>query len=58
MNSGSASFNLSWPPGVGEVVLQQSADLMSWTIVNPQPASNSAAISMVATKQFFRLCRP
>jgi hypothetical protein len=52
------TVSLSWPLGLGTVVLQQSPDLMNWTPVNPQPATNLAAISVAATKQFFRLSRP
>ena len=49
---------LSWPLGLGVALLQQSSDLMDWTPVNPQPATNSAVISVAAAKQFFRLSRP
>ena len=58
LNGGGAIVSLSWPSGLGTVVLQQSPDLMNWTPVNPQPATNSVTISVTAAKQFFRLSRP
>lgn len=58
LNGGGATVTLAWPSGLGAVVLQQSLDLMNWTPVNPQPAANSATISVAAIKQFFRLSRP
>jgi hypothetical protein len=58
LNAGGATVTLSWPSGLGAVVLQQSPDLMNWTPVNPQPATSSAAILVAAAKQFFRLSRP
>ena len=58
LNGSGATVNLSWSTSLGSVVLQQSSDLMNWSPVNPQPATNSAGISVAATKQFFRLSRP
>lgn len=53
-----ASVTLSWPSGLGTVILQNSSDLQAWLPVDPQPASNSIVISIAAAKQFFRLARP
>jgi len=58
MEGGGGMFDLSWPVGLGTVLLEQSRDLISWTRVNPQPATNSTEISVIATKQFYRLSRP
>ena len=58
LNGGGATVNLAWPSGLGTVVLQQSPDLINWMPMNPQPTTNSAAISVAAPKQLFRLSRP
>ncbi len=57
-NGAAAALTLSWPAGLGLVSLQRSSDLQAWLPLAPQPASNSIAISIAATNQFFRLTRP
>ncbi len=56
--NGGTSVSLSWPTGLGMVVLQQSPDLRNWAPVNPQPATNSAVVTVASVSQFFRLSRP
>ena len=51
-------FGFSWPLGLGSVVLQQSSDLLNWTPVGSQPATNSFTVSATLNRQFFRLARP
>lgn len=58
LDSVGATFTLSWPSGLGTVVLQQSPDLVNWAPVNPQPTSNWATFSIASVGQFFRLSRP
>jgi alpha-galactosidase len=52
------TLTLSWPVGLGSVVLQQSFDLLNWTPVDPQPVANSFTASLAGAKLFFRLARP
>jgi len=53
-----ATIELSWPAGVGSVVLQKSADLQTWLPAEVQPGTNGMVISIAADCQFFRLSRP
>jgi hypothetical protein len=57
-NPGGTIITLSWPPGLGTIVLQKSFDLQTWSAANPQPTTNSITISITTDKQFFRLTRP
>ncbi len=52
------TVTLSWPSGLGSVVLQESPDLQTWAAAAPQPATNSIVISIQTTPRFFRLTRP
>jgi alpha-galactosidase len=52
------TVGITWPPDLGELVLQQSFDLQSWLPADPQPVSNAILVSTAAPKQFFRLARP
>jgi len=56
--NGGAAVNLSWPLGLGTVVLQQSVDLLNWFPSDPQPTTNAVTISVASGRQFFRLSRP
>lgn len=58
LNVGGATVNLSWPAGLGTVVLQQSPDLMNWALVDPQPPTNVFSVSPSLSNQFFRISRP
>jgi len=51
-------ITLSWPVGLGTVVLQHSFDLKNWVPADPQPGTNSFTISVTSVNQFFRLARP
>ena len=53
-----ANATLSWPAGLGGVILETSDDLQVWTAVDPQPATNSAVVPLTGTKRFYRLSRP
>jgi alpha-galactosidase len=52
------TVTLSWPTGLGSLVLQESSDLQSWAPAPSQPATNSMVISIQAAPRFFRLARP
>lgn len=52
------TVTLSWPSGLGTVVLQESPDLQTWSAAATQPATNSIVISIQTTPRFFRLTRP
>ena len=52
------NITLSWPDGLGSVVLQESTNLLDWEPVVPQPQSNSMNVAIEADRQFFRLARP
>lgn len=49
---------LSWPQGLGEVVLEESEDLVSWMPTDPQPLLNEASVTLRGPRQFYRLRRP
>ncbi len=51
------SLQLSWPVGLGSVVLEESADLVNWTPTSPQPAANAATVTLTGPRQFYRLRR-
>jgi hypothetical protein len=57
-NSGGALITLSWPNGIGTIVLQQSSDLQIWSAADFQPVTNFISIAITASNQFFRLTRP
>jgi hypothetical protein len=56
--SDSATVSLSWPTGLGSLVLQESSDLQTWLSATIQPTTNSIVISIQAAPRFFRLARP
>jgi alpha-galactosidase len=58
LSAGGSAVTISWPAGLGSVVLQKSEDLQTWLPVDPQPGGNSIVVSVAATNQFFRLARP
>ncbi|HLP78368.1 MAG TPA: glycoside hydrolase family 27 protein [Candidatus Paceibacterota bacterium] len=57
-NSSGGIITLSWPTGIGSVVLQKSFDLLNWVAADPQLTTNSISISVSVSNQFFRLARP
>jgi alpha-galactosidase len=56
--SGGATLTLSWPAGLGSLLLQESVDLQNWTATATQPTTNAITITIQATLRFFRLTRP
>ena len=57
-SSGGATVTLSWPTGLGSVVLQESTDLQTWSSASNQPTTNAIVVSIQPTQRFFRLARP
>ena len=51
------TIELSWPAGLGTVVLEESVDLVNWTPSSPQPAVNAATVTLTGPRQFYRLRR-
>lgn len=56
--SNGAQITLSWPLGLGSLVLEKSFDLQTWFLAEPQPETNSINIAATGESQFFRLTRP
>ena len=52
------SATLSWPAGLGEVILEESADLQEWLPAESQPETNAITVPLVPDKRFYRLARP
>ncbi len=50
-------LRLTWPEGLGEVVLEESEDLQTWAPADPQPATNAATVPLRGPRQFYRLRR-
>jgi alpha-galactosidase len=57
-SSNSTTVTLSWPPGLGSLVLQESAILQTWSPAVTQPTTNSIVIPIQTSSRFFRLARP
>jgi hypothetical protein len=53
-----ANVTLSWPVGLGSLVLQESEDLQTWSQAAVQPTSNSTVLPVELGPHFFRLTRP
>ncbi len=51
------ALELSWPAGLGQVVLEESSDLASWTPTDPQPAGNATTVTLNGPRRFYRLRR-
>nr|WP_184016786.1 glycoside hydrolase family 27 protein [Haloferula luteola] len=49
---------LTWSSTLGEVVVEQSADLSEWTPLDPQPEGPPVEIATPEATHFFRLSRP
>jgi hypothetical protein len=49
---------LSWPAGLGPVILERSSNFQDWSPVEPQPAGNSYSAPITGDRGFFRLTRP
>ena len=58
LNSASMTAALSWPTGLGSVLLEESTDLADWQPADPQPEADSITVSVNPGKRFFRLTRP
>ncbi|MEO7098635.1 MAG: glycoside hydrolase family 27 protein [Luteolibacter sp.] len=58
LNSASSTAALSWPTGLGSVVLEESTNLADWLPADPQPEADSVTVSVNPGKRFFRLTRP
>lgn len=56
--TGGSSAMLSWPSGLGTVLLEESADLINWLPADPQPEANSISVPSTGGKRFYRLVRP
>ena len=52
------TLQLSWPAGLGTIVLEESADLNTWAPTDPQPSENSTTVTLHGPRQFFRVRRP
>lgn len=55
--SGSSAL-LSWPDGLGAVLLEESTDLIEWLPVDPQPGTNPILLPTHGDRRFYRLSRP
>ena len=49
---------LSWPAGLGPVILERSSNFQDWSAVDPQPAGNSYSAPITGERGFFRLATP
>ncbi len=58
MDPGGTTVSLSWPSGLGDVLLEESSDLEDWLPADPQPESDSIAVPVGPGKRFYRLSRP
>ncbi|RYD36554.1 MAG: glycoside hydrolase family 27 protein [Verrucomicrobiaceae bacterium] len=58
IQSGGLSALLTWPTGLGEVLLEESKDLIKWIPAETQPVADSIPVSLDGGKRFFRLRRP
>ena len=58
LDPGSGTASLSWPAGLGEVVLEESTDLLEWLPAESQPVTNTITVSLGAAARFYRLTRP
>ncbi len=52
------TVQLSWPEGLGELVLEVSDDLVTWTPADPQPEGTATTVTLSGPRQFYRLRRP
>lgn len=57
-SSSATTVTLSWPAGLGSLVLQESSDLQAWSSAAVQPTTNFIVIPIQTTPRFFRLARP
>ena len=51
-------IHLAWPAGLAGIVLETSADMITWTPVVPQPVGNSYSDTPAQGRKFYRLDRP
>jgi len=56
--TGGSTAMLSWPSGLGTVLLEESEDLVDWLPADPQPEANSISVPANGGKRFYRLVRP
>ncbi len=58
LQPGGTTALLSWPAGLGDVLLEESGDLFEWLPAESQPEGNSIIVPVTGTSRFFRLARP
>jgi len=58
LDAGGASVTLSWPTGLGDVLLEESSDVQGWSPSSPQPTTNSIVVPVQTGSRLFRLTRP
>lgn len=58
MQSGGTSALLSWADGLGDVLLEESSDLVEWLPSDSPAVTNSVAVPAISARRFFRLSRP
>ncbi|RYD19862.1 MAG: hypothetical protein EOP88_17340 [Verrucomicrobiaceae bacterium] len=58
LESGGTTALLTWPAGLGEVLLQESDDLFRWIPAEAQPSGDSIVVPVTGTRRFYRLARP
>ena len=56
--AGGTTALLTWPDGLGTVLLEESDDLSDWLPADPQPQTNSAIVPLGSARRFYRLSRP
>lgn len=56
--AGGTTALLTWPAGLGTVLLEESDDLSDWLPADPQPQTNSAIVPLGSARRFYRLSRP
>lgn len=58
LQSGGTSALITWPGGLGSVLLEESGDLDEWLPADPQPDGQSIIVPVEGGKRFYRLARP
>jgi len=58
LQAGGSTGLLSWPAGLGAILLEESDDLTDWLPTDPQPEGSSIVVPIGASQRFYRLSRP
>ncbi|MCW1924532.1 glycoside hydrolase family 27 protein [Luteolibacter arcticus] len=58
LQAGGTTGLLSWPAGLGTILLEESDDLTDWEPADPQPEGNSIVVPIGDSPRFYRLSRP